>query len=365
MINVQKQKSSSILSYAMKTDPRLFSFLKPGDIVDGKILERESKKMLIDLGRYGTGVVYPSEIQNARELIRGLETGSPIQAKVVDIDNEDGYVELSLAEAGREKAWSDIAEIKEKDEPVSIRIVGFNKGGLLADISGVQAFLPVSQLSDEHYPKVSEVSDKDKVTESLQGLVGQELLVKIIDANPRANKLIVSEREATEISSKELVKNYEVGQVVEGIVSSVADFGVFIKFTDNPQVEGLIHVSELAWRLIDNPKEIVKVDDVVKVKITDIKDGKVSLSLKALKQDPWMDVLKRYTEGEEVSGFIYNFNPFGATVALDAEIQGQLHVTDFGSVEEMKKQLSGSKEHTFVIESVKPQERRIVLKLKK
>ncbi len=359
-----RQQNGSILTYAIKSDPRLFSFLKPGDIVGGTLLERGSKKILIDLGRHGTGAVYPSEIQNAKGLLKELELGSPVQAKVINIDNEEGYVELSLAEAGKQKAWEEIRELKEKDEPFPVRITGSNKGGLLLDINGLQAFLPVSQLSDEHYPKTPGGTE-DKFSQSLEGLVGQELSVKIVEANPRSNKLIVSEKEATEISTKELVKGYSVGQIVEGIISSVADFGAFIKFTDNPAVEGLIHVSELAWRLVDNPKEVVKVDDVVKAKITEIKDGKISLSLKALMEDPWEGVLKIYKEGEEVKGSVYSFNPFGAIVTLNKEIQGQLHVTDFGSVEEMKKQLGESKDHAFIIESVKPQERRIVLKLKK
>jgi len=366
MTSLPKQQNGSILNYVMKNDPRSFSFLKPGDLVEGTLLEYGSKKVLINLGRHGTGVVYPSEIRNARELIKAAEDGSPMQAKVIDIDNEEGYIELSLAEAGRQKAWEEINEVREKDEPFPVRITGFNKGGLLADMSGLQAFLPVSQLADEHYPKVPiGEENKDKVAESLQELIGQELMVKIIDTNPRSNKLIISEKEATEISIKELVKDYEVGQVIDGIISSVADFGAFIKFTDNPAIEGLIHVSELAWRLIDNPKEVVKVDEVVKAKITEIKDGKISLSIKALTEDPWNDVERDYKEGQEVKGSVYSFNPFGAIITLDKEIQGQLHVTDFGSVEEMKKQLSKSKEQVFVVESIKPQERRIVLKLKK
>ncbi|MFA6364998.1 MAG: S1 RNA-binding domain-containing protein [Candidatus Paceibacterota bacterium] len=353
-----------ILAQLVKTNPQAFSSIKTGDLVEGTVMEKGSRMILVDLGRHGTGVVYRGELQNARELVKGLEIGGKMHAKVLEIDNKDGYVELSLAEAGRQKSWGEIDELKGKDEAFSIKITGSNKGGLMANVRGVSAFLPVSQLANEHYPKITS-AEKVEVTSALQKLVGQELMVKIIDANPRTGKLILSEKEATEVSSKELVKNYEVGQVIEGIVSGVADFGVFVKFTDNPAVEGLVHVSELDYRIIENPKDVVAVDEVIKAKIMDIKDGKISLSLKALKEDPWPSVEKQYKEGQEVMGKVYLFNPFGAIINLDSVFQGYVHVTEFGGAEEMKKRLSIGKEYPFVIESIKPQDRRIALKPKK
>lgn len=364
MMTAEKNQNGFLLPNIIKSDPRLFAFVKAGDLVEGKLLRKGTNTVFVDLGKFGTGVVYHSEILNARELLRTMKVGSVVQAKVLNIDNDEGYVELSLAEAGRQKAWGEINELREKDEPIPMKVTGCNKGGLTAEIRGLQAFLPVSQLSSEHYPKVA-FEEKDKISDELQKFVGTELSVKIIDANPRSNKLIVSEREAVEVSSRELVKNYSVGQIVEGIVSGVADFGVFVKFIDNPSVEGLIHVSELDWRMVENPKEIVKVDDVLKIKIIEIKDGKISLSLKALKEDPWSAIDAAFKEGETVQGTVYGIHPFGAIINLGDTFQGQLRVTDFGSVEEMKRQLGAAKEHAFVIESIKPEERRIVLKLKK
>lgn len=347
----------------MKAEPRIFSFLKPGDLADGKVLEKRAKMLVVDLGKHGTGVVYQSEMQNAREMVKGLAVGEAIQAKVIDVDNEDGFVELSLAEAGRQKAWAEIAELREKDEPFTVTITGFNKGGMLADVAGVPAFLPVSQLAGDHYPKASPDSP-DQLRTELQALVGLQVSVRILDAIQRTNKLIISEREAVEVSTRELVKNYRVDQIIEGIVSGVADFGAFIKFTDNPAVEGLVHVSELDWKMIENPKEVVHIDDVVRAKIIDIKDGKISLSIRALKEDPWVSAGSRYEDGKTVRGTIYAFMPFGAIVNLDGGLQGQAHVTSFGSVEEMKRQLSQGKEYEFVVESVRPSERRITLKFK-
>ncbi len=348
----------------VKTKPELFSVLKNGDLVQGKVIEKGANIITVDLGRHGLGVVYREEIQNAREAVRGLKVGDVVHAKVVETDNEEGVVELSLTEAGKQKAWAEVQELQEKDEPIKIKVLGSNRGGLVGEIAGLTAFLPVSQLSTEHYPmKTSD--DKNIAAEALEKLIGQELSVKIIDLNPRLNKLIISERAASEVSVKELVKNYEVGQVIEGIVSGVADFGVFVRFTENPAVEGLIHVSELSHKMIENPKEVVNVDDVVKAKIIDIKDGKVSLSLKALAENPWERAGEIYRAGETIKGKIYAFHPYGAIVDLKDGLQGQIHVSEFGGVPEMKERLSVGGEYEFTIEDVKPEEKRITLKLKK
>lgn len=363
-MNAIKPSANNLISQLLKGDPAFLATLKTGDLVEGKVLEKGSKMLTVDLGKFGTGAVYRGELQNAKEVVKGLNPGDAVHAKVVNVDNEDGLVELSLSQADKQKAWTDVQELRDKEEAVTVKISGFNKGGLMAEIKGLTAFLPVSQLSSEHYPKVG-AEDRGKILQALQTFVGQEFQVKIIDANPRTNKFIISERAANELSAKELAKNYSVGQIIEGVVSGVADFGVFVRFTDNPALEGFIHVSEIDYRIIENPKEFVKVDEVIKAKITDIKDGRISLSLKALKEDPWAKAGDLFKEGETTRGTIYLFNPFGAIVSLEHGLQGQVHVTDFGSVPEMKKHLTSGESYEFTIESVKPPERRIVLKLKK
>jgi len=347
----------------VKAEPAAFGVLKVGDLVEGKLLEKGARRLLVDLGARGVGVVYRGELMGMRGAIKDLKPGDALHAKVVSIDNEEGYVELSIAEAGRQKAWAAVAELKEKSDPLTVKVSGANKGGLTVELEGLQAFIPVSQLAPEHYPRmVSE--DKSEIGKALQALVGIELTVKLIDANPRTGKIILSEREASEVSSRELAKNYTEGQIVEGIVSGIADFGVFVRFTDNPAVEGLVHVSELDHRTVENPKEVVKVDEPVKAKIIEIKEGKISLSLKALKTDPWENAAARYPVGSEVEGTVYRTNPFGALVNF-GDLQGQIHITEFGGVEEMKKRLAAGKIYTFVVQDVKPAERRVLLKLKK
>lgn len=353
-----------MIAQLLKSDPNFLPTLKTGDLVEGKILGKSSKMLTIDLGKFGTGAVYRGELQNAKEIVRGLNVGDPVHGKVVNVDNDEGMIELSLSQADKQKAWSDVQELMGKEEAITVKISGFNKGGLMAELKGLMAFLPVSQLSNEHYPKVG-AEERGKILEALQLFVGKDFEVKIIDANSRTNKLIVSERAAQELSAKELAKNYTVGQIIEGVVSGVADFGVFVRFTDNPALEGFIHVSEIDYRIIENPKEFVKVDEAVKAKIVDIKDGRISLSLKALKEDPWLKVEEFFKDGQETRGMIYLFNPFGAVVTLEHGLQGQLHVTDFGGLPEMKKEVTVGQEYDFIIDSVKPQDKRIVLKLKK
>lgn len=363
LITTYMENQTSLISQFMKTNPGLFSVLKPGDVVEGAVLSKNSKEIVCDLGKYGSGIVYKAEMQNAHQVVKELKVGDKIHAKVIDPDNEDGFAELSLAEAGKQKSWEQVQEIKEKDEVVPVKIVSSNRSGLIAEVAGLQAFLPVSQLSNEHYPVAAE-DDRARITEALQGLVGREVNVKIIEINPKKNKLIISERDAVEENIKELVKAYKVGQTVDAIISGVADFGVFVKFADNPAIEGLVHVSELSYLLVNHPKEILNVNDIVKLKIVDINNGKVSLSLKALAENPWEKTKEMYREGQEVTGTVYSFNPFGAIISIGG-LQGQLHVSEFGGIEEMKKAIELGKSYPFVIDRIQAEEKRITLKLKK
>jgi small subunit ribosomal protein S1 len=361
MPNAQK---INVVDQLAKSDENLIFLLKVGDLIEGKVFKKEPKALFLDLGKHGTGIVYGVEFINAKNIIKELKPGDSVKAKVVDLDNDEGYIELSLTEAGKHKVWEELKELREQDEPIKIKVAGFNSGGLMAEMNGLTAFLPVSQLSNEHYPRVED-GDKKKIAEELKKIVGQELMVKIIDFNPRTGKLIISEREVIDRPSKASLEQYQTGQIIDGIISGVADFGAFIKFVDNPAVEGLIHISELDHRLIDNPKEIIKVDDVVKAKIIDIKNGKIFLSLKALKPNPWDTVEQKYKTDQEIMGTVSKFTPFGAFINLDNEIHGLLHVSEFGSVEEMKKQLEIGKSYKFVIGLIKPQEKRLILKLAK
>ncbi len=357
-------KNAALLSHLIKNESVSAASPKTGELISGKILEKAPKAVFVDLGPFGTGIIYGLELLNARGAIKNLNPGDEISAKVIDPKNNDGYAELSMAEASRQKTWEEIREIKEKREAFGVKITGANSGGLMAEIGGLKAFLPVSQLSNEHYPRVSD-ADKAKILDELKKFVGQELSVKILDFNPRSEKLIISEREISDQNVKESLSSYKVDDIIDGIISGVADFGAFLRFADNPKIEGLIHISELDHRLIENPKDVVKVGDAVKAKIIEIKDERVSLSLKALKTDPWLKVEEKYRAGMEVSGTVTKFNPFGAFITLDSDFQGLIHVSEFGGVEEMRGKIAVGQAYKFKIDSVKPAEKRIVLKLAK
>ena len=356
-------KSSALLAQILKNDAA-GSRLREGDVVEATLLRKTPREAYFDLGRSGTGIVYGVEFLNARDLIKNLNAGDKMPAKITDLDGDSGYAELSLVEAGKQRLWQQVQELLDSGEIVKMKVSASNSGGLIGNLSDLKAFLPISQLSTDHYNQVAD-SDRQKTAEGLKKFIGEEMQVKVINVNPRVNKLIVSERETVNANVKELLAKYEVGQTVPALVSGLADFGIFVRFADNPQIEGLVHISEIDHRIVDNPKEIVKMGEAIQVKIIDIRENRVFLSLKALKEDPWEKVADFFKEGDVVKGTVYKFNPFGATVDLEHGIQGMIHVSEFGSLEEMKKEIAPGEEYSFKIESLKLQEKRISLKIQK
>jgi small subunit ribosomal protein S1 len=350
---------------------------KKGSIVEGRVIGRGPACVYIDLSPLGTGIIFGKEYYLAKNIINALKPGDKITAKIVELDNEEGFIELSLTEAQQEMGWEKLKELKESFQTITIKPTGANKGGLLAELYGVKGFLPLSQLSIEHYPRVED-GNTAEILRHLQKLVSKELKVKIIDVDPKENKLIFSERAAESKALQEMLKNYKPGDIVEGVITGLADFGAFIKFPlikdekkktqgekkEGPtQLEGLIHISELSWQLINDPSEIVKVGDIVKAKIVDIsKDGRVSLSLKALEKDPWEGLEKKFKVGDVVSGKVVKINQIGAFVEVAPKIRGLVHISEIGS--EAKEVLEEGKSYKFKIISFNPKEHRLTLKPK-
>jgi small subunit ribosomal protein S1 len=269
-----------------------------------------------------------------------------------------------LVKALRQKNWQEIKAMKDSGGTFGVKINAANSGGLMTEMQGVKAFIPVSQLSTDNYPHVED-GNKNKILEELKKFVGTTMEVRVLDFNPKMEKLILSEKEVTGESVRKSLENYKEGDTVEIIVSGVADFGVFVRFVDDPNIEGLVHISEIDHKLIDSPKEVVKVGDAIRAKIIELKDGKVSLSFKALKDNPWDEAEKLFTVDQELEGTITKYNPFGALVALGHDLQGLIHISEFESPEQMRKDLEVGKTYTFVVSSLKPAEKRIILKLKK
>lgn len=351
-----------------KTIKDEISPISVGSTVEGKVIARDRSSLFVDLGAQGSGIIYGREFYEVKDIIKNLKIGDIIHAKVVDMENEDGYRELSLKEATKQIGWQKIRDLKEKGETIKVKIVGVNKGGLLTSVEDIPAFLPVSQLSPEHYPRVSD-ADKQKILKELQKFVGKTLEVKILDLSPDENKLILSEKAKSEDKIKEILSNYKKGDIIDAEVSGIADFGVFVKFPalaeKSLQVEGLIHISELDWQLIENPANVVKIGDKIKAQIIEIKNNQVFFSLKSLKENPWENIEKKYKKGDVVKGKVTKLNPFGAFVQVEEKIQGLCHISEFGSAKKMEEELKIGETYEFQISLVEPKEYRISLKLVK
>lgn len=329
----------SVMEALMNAHP--FEIPKVGDVLIGTVIDVSSNSALLDLGSLGTGVVLGKEMKDGLGSNAKLKPGDTVTATLTDLENEDGYIELSIREASYEKSWDDIESKHINKDVVTTKVLEANKGGLMIEINGIVGFLPVSQLSSEHYPRVED-GDKNKILELLRKLIGQELTVRILDADRETEKLIGSEKAAQSEKEREVISNLKVGDTIEGEVSGVVDFGAFVKFPSpsgkkGEKLEGLVHISELAWQLIDDPREIVKMGDTVQAQIIGIEDTRISLSMKTLKEDPWSRVKERYNIGDIVDGKVDKINHFGSFVYLDKDIHGLAHVSEFQDVYPGKK----------------------------
>ncbi|MCH8986922.1 S1 RNA-binding domain-containing protein [Patescibacteria group bacterium] len=334
-----------------------------GDIVEGIIVGTGRSAVYLDLGAQGTGIIYGKEFIEEKNALKDIEIGEKLAAKVTDLENDKGYIELSLKEAGKDLTWDTLKEKKESEEMMKVKITGANKGGLLAEINNMQAFLPVSQLSQEHYPKIED-GDSGKILRALQEFVDTEMEVQIFDVDPKEEKIILSERSKERSKIKEILEHYKPGDVVDGVITGIVDFGAFLKFgKEGEEVEGLIHISEIDWQIIDDPSKFLKVGDKVKAKVIDISRGRASLSLKALKEDPWKTAETKYKKFDVIQGKITKLNPFGAFVEIEPQIQGLCHISEFGTKTKMEEVLTVGKTYPFQILEINSTEHRMSLKL--
>lgn len=349
-------------------DDGLFVVPKVGDTIKGRVLSTKGREIRIDIMGLTTGVVRGRELYAEADAYKNLKDGDEVEATVVDVENENGEVELSFRYAGQQRAWKDLNELSTSGEPISVKVLDANKGGLIVRVNHVQGFLPVSQLAPEHYPRVAG-GDKQKIFEKLRSFVGESMRVRVLDVHEDDGKLIVSEKAVWEEEQKNVIAQCKIGDIVAGEVSAVADFGAFVKFYPTGSatpLEGLVHISEIAWQRIDHPRDVLKIGDNVRAEIIGIEGSKIFLSMKKLTEDPWKSVAKRYKVGEWVEGKIIKVNPFGFFVELDSDIQGLAHVSELGEkVEDPTTLAKPGETMKFRIVSVEPNEHRLGLSLKK
>lgn len=300
--------------------------LKSGDVVEGTITSVRKHEVWVDLGASGVGVVMRREIGHGQK----IEEGEVVTVSVVDPELDEGHALLSMKRAAKDRGWDELQRLFEAQEIIEIGAYDANRGGLLVELEGIRGFLPVSQLAADHYPRVSG-ADKDEILQKLNSLVNIPLRVRILDANRKENKLIFSEKEAVKDDMQSRLTELKVGDVVEGVVTGVIDFGAFVNVKG---IEGLIHISEISWERVEDPRDYVKTGQSVEAKIIAIDKDRLSLSLKQMSDDPWLDEVKAFKKGDVVEGKITRITPFGAFVQLSPAVEALVHVSEIGGGED-------------------------------
>jgi small subunit ribosomal protein S1 len=356
--SVNPEVSGVMQSYAASTPVAP----KEGQLIDGTVSAIGRARVFVDLPPFGTGIIFGREYMNARDILRKVSVGDSIAAKVVTPENEDGYIELSLKEARQALIWADAEEAVKRGTVMSLEAKEANKGGLIIEWQGIQGFLPASQLSADNYPRVAD-GDKDKILTALNELIGKHLSVVMITADQKEHKLIFSEKGLQEKEEKEeKVGKYEVGDVLTGEVTGAVDFGIFVKVEQG--LEGLVHISELDWGLVEDTRALYKVGDKVKVKVIEVKDDKISLSIKQLKENPWMEAAKKFKKDQIVDAVVIKYNKHGALASIEEGVAGLVHISEFEKEEMLKSTLSLGNVYKFKITLFEPTEQRMTLSYK-
>jgi small subunit ribosomal protein S1 len=357
-----EQPTNSSQLESLLSDSKYLNLPGVGDTVKGTVISTGRREIRLDIGGITTGVVRGKELFAESSQFAGIKKGDQIEATVIDQENENGEMELSFRFAGQQKAWDEIRRLFTTGETLETKIVEANKGGLLVRINNITGFIPVSQLSPDHYPRVSG-GDKNKILDKLKSYVDIKMKVRVIDANEAEEKLIVSEKAVWEEEQRNVISKYKIGDVVEGEINAIADFGAFIKFDS---LEGLVHISEIAWQRIDHPRDILKMGQRVKAQVIGLEGSKIFLSMKKLVHDPWEGVEKKYKTGDIVKGKVLKVNPFGFFVELDPEIHGLAHVSELADkpVDDVEQIGKEGDILDFKIVSIEPNEHRLGLSIK-
>ncbi len=331
--------------------------LTANDVITGTVLSVKKHEVLIDLGAQGVGYVPRREVGHSQKLAEGDE----VTASVIDTELDNGYSLLSLRKAAKDKGWEEASAKMAAEEIIEVEAYDANRGGLLIEFEGVRGFMPVSQLSAEHYPRVGS-ADKDEILQRLNGLVGQPLKVRILDSDRKANKLIFSEKEAVKDGLAERFEKLAVGDTVKGVVTGVVDFGAFVNVDG---IEGLIHISEISWERVSSPSDYVKVGQAVDAKIISIDKDRLSLSMKQLTQDPWLDEVEKFKKGEKVEGTVTRITPFGAFVQISPAVEALVHISELGGGEgaDPEKVFTLNERKEFVVLEIDKDNRKISLSL--
>jgi small subunit ribosomal protein S1 len=331
--------------------------LTQGEVIVGTILSIRKHEVLVDLGPQGIGLVPRREVGYSRT----LNIGDEVTASIVDPELDNGYALLSLRKAAKDRGWDEVAARMDSGEIIDVSPYDANRGGLLVEYDGVRGFLPVSQLSAEHYPRVGS-SDKDEILQRLNVLIGQTLKVRILDCDRKANKLIFSEKEAIKDGLSARFEKLSIGDTVKGVVTGVVDYGVFVNVEG---IEGLVHISEISWERVNNPGDYVKVGQNIDAKIIAIDKDRLSLSIKQLSEDPWMSEVDQFKPGDKVEGTVTRITPFGAFVQISPAVEALMHVSELGGGDDTdpEKVFTLNERKEFTVLDIEKDSRKISLSL--
>jgi small subunit ribosomal protein S1 len=340
----------------LATDSSLI--LTPGDVIEGVITSVKKHEIWVDLGKHGMGLVIRREIGFGSD----VEVGQSVPVSVIETELDDGFTLISLRKAVKDRGWDELEDLFKAGDTLEITAYDANRGGLLMQYEGVRGFLPVSQLSAEHYPRVAG-ADKDEILQRLNGLIKAKIKVRILDIDRKENKLIFSEKEAIREDMKESIQQLSEGDVVKGTITGVVDFGAFVNVDG---IEGLIHISEISWDRVENPNEYVKVGDQVEAKIIAIDKDRLSLSLKQLLEDPWIKEVSKFKKGDLVKGEVTRITPFGAFIQISPAVEALVHVSELGEGEgvDPEKVFKLNEQKEFTILDIDKDARKISLSLK-
>jgi ribosomal protein S1 len=302
-----------------------------GQKVKGTIASKNASSLILDIGGKSEGIVAEKAFQEAKEFIKGLNVGDEVTATVLIPETREGNVLLSLRQATMDSVWNKLEEANQSGKPVAVFGKGVNPSGVTVDVDGLLGFIPGSQLGKE-------------ISANPDELIGKYFKAKIIETDRLANKIVLSEKmvsEAEDIQkAKDALAKIKEGEVYDGVVTTVAGFGCFVRIkigeTKTLSIEGLVHISELSWGKVESASDIVKEKDNVKVKVIGVKDGKLALSMKRAQKDPWGDASKKYPPEARVQGRVTKVSDFGVFVELEPGVEGLIHVTQIPPGKKLK-----------------------------
>lgn len=312
-----------MLEAILKDSPDIF-VPELGALVEGTVVLVDKKRVIVDIDGIATGIVTGKEMQDNRRTVEQLKVGDKTIAAIIDEENQDGLILLSLRKASQKRAWNEFVKAYDAGTVIQVKASEANKGGLLVDVDGVKGFLPLSQLAPLHYPRV-EGANAEKIFQKLTELVGRTFNVKIITLDTDNKKLILSEKAAMDEERSESLSTLQVNQRVTGKISGIVSYGIFVTFNG---LEGLVHISEIDWGHVEDPKGYGKVGDPVEVLVIGVDESKISLSIKRLQSDPWVEIGSKYKLGDTIEGMITRITPFGAFMKLAEGINGLIHLSE-------------------------------------